>query len=438
MDFSEILQRLNIKALSQMQKRVINAVEERKDDILVLSPTGSGKTLAYLLPLVGEMECGGHTVQSITIVPNRELAQQQCEVLKSLKCGVTGMALYGGRMAMEEHREIVKQEPQIVFATPGRLKDHLEKGNIRAESVKFIVIDEFDKCLEMGFLDEMKAILEMLPVEARHILLSATESQEIPQFVNIHRLRRIDFQALEEEKKERIKTLFLRSQEKDKLRSLSLLLRNIKDETSIVFLNFRDSVERTNAFLKSEGFTTSCFHGGMTQEEREDALFRFQNGSTNVLVCTDLASRGLDIPEVGNIIHYHLPLNEESYIHRTGRTARWEASGKSIFILSKEECPPPYIKDIEEMGGLVDNLQVSQPKMATLYIGKGKRDKLSKGDIMGFLCKTGGLAGGEIGNISLRERYAYAAVKREKAKQAVSLCSGKKIKGIKTVVEPII
>lgn len=225
---------------------------------------------------------------------------------------------------------------------------------------------------------------------------------------------------------------------KDKLESLSQLLRSLGDASSIVFLNYRDSVERTNNYLVEQGFSTAYFHGGMEQKEREAALYRFSNGSANILVSTDLASRGLDIPDIDNIIHYHLPESEDGYIHRVGRTARWEAKGRAFFLLGPEEHIPDYVDaEVEGYEIPTELPEPAKPRMATIYIGKGKKDKISKGDILGFLCKKGGLKSAEIGKIDVNDRYAYAAVSRQKLRSVLNQVKGEKIKGIKTIVEEV-
>ena len=339
---------------------------------------------------------------------------------------------------MDEHRVMRQVRPQIIFGTPGRLNDHLDKGNLSAEYVKYLVIDEFDKCLEMGFQDEMSRLLQSLPHLERRILLSATEAEAIPQFVHMGRVEKVDYRLDDEQVPERVHIYKVRSEQKDKLEALSKLLRSFGDESSIVFLNYRDSVERTDQFLRQEGFSTSCFHGGMEQKMREDALYKFSNGSANIFVSTDLASRGLDIPNIDNIVHYHLPESEDGYIHRVGRTARWESKGKAYFLLGPTESIPEYVDaEVEDYEIPAELPAPALPRMATLYIGKGKKDKISKGDIVGFLCKKGGLTTTEIGKIDVKERYAYVAVARPRLRQVLRQVAGEKIKGIRTVVEEV-
>lgn len=420
-----------------MQRKTAEAVLHSENDVVVLSPTGSGKTLAYLLPLVQMIDKDNDNVQAIVIVPGRELALQSHEVFSSMGCGLKSMCLYGGRTTMDEHRVLRKKNPQVLFVTPGRLNDHLDKGNVVADFVKYLVIDEFDKCLKMGFHEEMKAISAKLPYVERRVLLSATDADEIPGFVNMGRTERIDFLSADLIS-DRINQFVVQSPGKDKLDTLFNLLCCFGNSSSIVFLNYRESVERVSDFLTDKGFTVSSFHGGKDQNAREDAVYRFSNGSANILVGTDLASRGLDIPNVDNIVHYHLPVGEDEYVHRVGRTGRWKAEGRAFFILGPDEALPEYIETTPDIYNVQNNVQSPVlPKMVTLYIGKGKKDKISKGDILGFLCKTGGLKGDDIGRIDVYERYSYAAVSRKHYKDIIKLTSGKKLKGLKTIVEII-
>ena len=440
MDIQKILTKLRITELNEMQQHAAEAITGTDGDVVLLSPTGTGKTLAYLLPLVQLVDASRDSVQALVITPGRELALQSQQVLQSMGSGIRSTACYGGRAAMDEHRVIKDVRPQIVFGTPGRLNDHLDKENISRYDIRYLIIDEFDKCLEMGFQAEMQKLIKSLPGLQRRILLSATNAEQIPQFVNMARKGTlIDFLPDDEQTSERVTLYEVHSPQKDKLDTLRQLLLSMGNESSIVFLNYRESVERVNSYLVEQGFTTSCFHGGLEQRQREDQLYRFSNGSANVLVATDLASRGLDIPNIQNIIHYHLPESQEGFIHRVGRTARWDATGRTFFILNSQEHIPDYVEgNIEDFDSpLTTHHSPLAPKMATLYIGKGKKDKLSKGDIVGFLCKKGELTADEIGRIDVKERYTYVAVKREKLQQVLRLTQGEKIKGIKTVIEEV-
>ena len=294
-----------------------------------------------------------------------------------------------------------------------------------------MVIDEFDKCLELGFRDEMSQIFAHLPGVRKRFLLSATDNEEITRFLPEYvRLDYLD----STEAAERIEQLYVSSPQKDKLETLADLLLSVGNQTSIVFVGFRESVERVAKFLRERGFVASSLHGGLEQRQRERELFRFVAGSTNILVSTDLAARGLDIQALDNVIHYHLPLNEQAFIHRNGRTARWDREGRSFIILGPEETLPPYV--------VADKFSVSHstrspqhPLWSSIYIGKGKKDKISKGDIAGFFMKVGGLDKDDVGRIDVRDYHSFVAINRKRTSETLIRLRGQKIKGIKTIFE---
>lgn len=431
----EILWNLRIDALNAMQEETCAAYRKGKD-LVLLSPTGSGKTLACLIPLVQSLKETEGGAQAVILVPSRELALQIEQVFKAMKTPFRIVSCYGGRPAMEEHRTLKQVNPHVVVATPGRMNDHLGKENIVTDTVHTLVIDEFDKCLELGFQDEMAQVLSRLQPLQRRFLLSATDAEQIPAFVSDRDFTKLDFLDRTESVSDRVQVRLVKSPQKDKLDTLANLLGSLRGGSSMVFVNYRESVERTAAFLKSKGFFYSSFHGGMEQKDRERALYKFSNGSCNVLVTTDLAARGLDIADVDHIIHYHLPLNEEAYIHRNGRTARWDAEGNAYVILGPEEHLPEYmpadmpVLNLRENGG-----RPRPPKWITLYIGKGKKDKINKVDIVGFLSKVGGLQKEEIGRIDVKEHYAFVAVARTCEREVLARVKGQKIKGIKCIIE---
>ena len=413
-----------------MQQDTAQAYRKSKS-LVLLSPTGSGKTLAYLLPLLETIKQGDDCVQAIVIVPSRELALQTQQVIKQSGTEVRSTAVYGGRPAMEEHRTLKGLQPHVIIGTPGRLLDHLTKGNIEPSSVHTLIIDEFDKCLEMGFREEVTRVFQFLTNVERRMLLSATDNPEITKFLPEY--TRLDY--LEEEVVgDRIEHYTIKSPEKDKLETLRRLLLGIGSGRSLVFVGYRESVERVANYLKEKGFYVSALHGGMEQQERERALYRFAGGSTNVMVSTDLASRGLDIPEVDNVIHYHLPLNHEAYIHRNGRTARWDKEGRVFVIVGPEEEFEGE-GELKSFDDLCDTGDIPKPQWESIYIGKGKRDKLSKGDVAGFLMKVGELSKDEVGRIDVRDHYTYVAISREKTNETLKRLRGQKIKGMKTLFE---
>lgn len=434
---NEMMWKLGIDALTPMQQTAIEEYRKGRD-LVLLSPTGSGKTLAYLLPMVQSLHKEEQGLQAVVLVPSRELAMQTEQVFKSMGTGIPVMSCYGGRPAMEEHRVMNALHPTVIFATPGRMNDHLHKGNIDVSHAHTLIIDEFDKCLELGFQDEMAQVLGQLPNLKRRFLLSATDAPAIPSFVSETSFVKLNFLPEEEQIPERIRVHTVKSPEKDKLATLENLLCTLGEKSSLVFVNYRESVERVCRYLQQRGIACEMFHGGMEQRDRERALYKFCNGSCNVFVSTDLASRGLDIPDIDHVIHYHLPLNEDAYIHRNGRTARWEAEGSVFLILNPMEQLPEYVAQRPEEYRLgTDFPHPAKPRWVTLYIGKGKKDKINKVDIVGFLSKVGGLQKDEIGRIDVKEHYAFVAIRRELLRSTLRAVAGQKIKGIRTIVEEI-
>lgn len=428
------LTRISVETLTPMQEAAISACRNHNDMVL-LSPTGTGKTLAYLLPVIGQLRLGVEGVQAMVIVPSRELALQIDSVVKSMALPWKVMSVYGGRAAMDEHRSMKGISPSIIIGTPGRLNDHLTKGNIDARGIQTLVIDEFDKCLELGFQGEMQEVIEKLPAVRRHYLTSATDMEEIPAFTGMRNSIKLDYLTMCEVDS-RVHTFIVHSESKDKLHALYKLLCTLSGGQAIVFCNHRESVERVGGYLREQRLACEAYHGGLEQELRERALYKFRNGSSNVLVSTDLAARGLDIPEVQHIIHYHLPGSEDAYIHRTGRTARWNAEGCSYLILHSEEHVPEYLKADVENYPLPERPQrPEQPQWSTLYVGRGKKDKINKVDIAGFLYKKGGLTRDDVGVIDVHDYYAYVAVRRTKVKQLLSMLANEKIKGLRTKIE---
>lgn len=443
---AEMLRNAGITALNTMQESMLKTYGGG-GHVVLLSPTGSGKTLAYLIPLMldlmerataGDAESAEAAVQAVVLVPSRELALQTEGVFKSLGTSLRAVSLYGGRPTMDEHRTMKGVKPQVVIATPGRMNDHLQKGNIQADTVRVLVIDEFDKCLELGFREEMAKVIRQLPKLRRRVLLSATDTEDIPTFASVGKEpSRLDFLDKNQEVQKRISLHLVQSPEKDKLGTLLKLLGSRGQESSLVFVNYREAVDRVGNYLKKEGVYCELFHGGMEQKDREKALYKFANGSCNVFVSTDLAARGLDIPDIDNVIHYHLPVNEEGYTHRNGRTARWQAEGNSYMILGPEETLPEYLEGLHPDGYALpaEVEKPKAPKWITLYIGKGKKDKLSKIDILGFLCQKGGLTKDDVGRIDVKEHQSFVAVSRQKHREVLQKIQGEKIKGLKTLIQ---
>lgn len=416
-----------------MQLEAIQANKDEKDFIL-LSATGSGKTLAFLLPILENLEENIMETQALIVVPSRELAIQIEQVFKRMGTGKKITATYGGHKREIEENNLM-QSPVVIVGTPGRLRDHIRRGNITVDSIKTLVLDEFDKSLELGFLEEMKFIIESLKNVKQKILTSATETSPIPDFIVLKNVHRIDYLS-SAKKKESLAVKAVYSEDKDKAETLFKLMCFLGNRSTIVFCNHREAVERTSKLLSEKGIYNEFYHGGMEQQQRDSALSKFRNGTTNVLVTTDLASRGLDIANIRYIIHYHLPHTEDAFIHRNGRTARMEASGTAILILSKDEKMPLFIKDEVETIVLPINVVLPEkPKWATLFIAAGKKDKVNKVDIVGFLTNKGQLKKEDIGLIDVKDFFSFVAIRKIKMNHLLHLVKNEKIKNKKVKME---
>jgi len=427
------LKSMGIESLNAMQVATI-AADEKDQDIILLSPTGSGKTLAYLIPLLLSLNPNIQKVQALVLVPTRELAQQIEQVWRSMSTGYKVNTCFGGRPSNGEKRELAFP-PALLIGTPGRLQDHIERGNVDVESIRLLVLDEFDKSLEMGFTDQMEAIISRIPALNKRILTSATDAVAIPPFTGIQNPIRLDFS----EKNSVLPGLNIftvKGDNNDKMDLLYRLLCYLGNDSSLVFCNQRDTVEKVNVYLTNRKLKNEFFHGKLEQPERERALSKFRNGSCTTFISTDLASRGLDIPEIRNVIHFDVPVRNDEFIHRNGRTARMSTEGSAFILLSATEDLPGFITPLPTSFALpLITSAPPKPEWATLYIGKGKKDKLSKMDVVGFMFKKGQLAKEELGMVEVKDYYSFVAIKIDKVNDVLKLVGTEKIKNMKTRIE---
>jgi superfamily II DNA/RNA helicase len=402
---TDILLKLNIESLNPMQEEAI-AVIEKTDNTMLLSPTGTGKTLAFLLPLIDSLDPTIDMVQALILVPTRELAIQIEQVVREMGTGFKVNAVYGGRPMSKDKLEI-KHAPAILIGTPGRVLDHFDSDRFSKESIETLVLDEFDKSLEIGFEIEMDGILRELPNIKKRILTSATQGVGIPKFVNFEKPVVIDYLKVKAASNLSIKTVI--SETKEKLPRLLELLMHLGNQPGIIFCNFRDSIGEVSSYLNAQEINHSCFSGVMEQKDRERSLIKFRNGTSQILIATDLAARGIDIPELKYIIHYELPHSLEEFTHRNGRTARVNAKGTAYVLKWKNEKLPPFVGDLE--GADISRQTAMGPQYwETLFISGGRKDKISKGDIAGLFFKKGNINKGQLGEIELKLDCAFVAV----------------------------
>ncbi|MBR5715004.1 MAG: DEAD/DEAH box helicase [Bacteroidales bacterium] len=435
----QALEALGFAIFNAMQEEMLKFFPEGHD-MLLLAPTGSGKTLAYLLPL---WEAGGRT---LIIAPSRELVQQIADVWQQLHTETRCVACYGGHDLRVEQQQLLSlsgnqptSENYLIVGTPGRLKDHIERGNIVPQAFKYLVIDEFDKSLELGFEEEMHAIIDTLSGLSQRIFTSATHTIPIAPWTGFSDYHQLDYGSDQKEPK-RLVMYQVKSPVPDKLETLRELLlcllgpsKGGQQEQAIVFANYREAAERIAHYLSDQDIENALYHGGLEQDMRDKSIIRLRGGSIRVLVSTDLASRGLDLPDVAHIIHYHIPQSQETYTHRNGRTARAGASGKAYVIVGPDEVLPEYFDDNLPYFSLKNHAAQLEPApMVTVYIGRGKKEKISKGDVVGFFTKNGGLKGADLGRIDVMDHCSYVAIRRDKAEAALAKVKGLKIKGEKT------
>ncbi len=434
-DLKKILSNFNIESLNEMQKATLE-ITPLGNDLILVSPTGSGKTLAFLLPLLELLNADKEGVQALIVVPSRELALQIETVWKQMSTDFKINCCYGGH-AIRIEKNNFQHPPSVIVGTPGRIAYHIRNENIVVRESHTLILDEFDKSLEFGFKEEMSFIIQNLPKLQKRILTSATILKEMPSFVRLH--NPIELNYSKNEKQQTNAALVIkevRAVGLDKLSALLLLIGKLGSQSKIIFCNHRDAVERIGELLDSRNVDHGIYHGGLDQIDREKVLIKLRNGSINCLLTTDLASRGLDIPEIEAIIHYQLPTSEDIMIHRNGRTARMNANGTAYFLLEEKDYLPPFLSVKPELETLPDKfIQPQHCEWKTLYIAAGKKDKINKMDIVGMLLQKGGLTKEELGKIEVLDHSAYAAIKSNRILKTLENISNEKIKNRKIKME---
>lgn len=431
-----VKEKLKIEEINDMQKKMMALASEQRD-IILLSPTGSGKTLAFILPMLKLLKPSTGRVQAVVVVPSRELVIQIAGIINSIAVNFKVTPLYGGHKVEDEVNSL-GAGTDIIVATPGRLLDHINRRNIDLLPTRILVLDEFDKSLELGFEKEMKKIIARLKNVSRIMLTSATRADVLPDFLVLKNPVTLSYLADNEELGRRLRVHKVESDANDKLQTLSDLLNHLAESgehpRSIIFVNHRESAERVADYLRKEGYPAVLYHGALDQQQRETAVALFNNGSRPILVATDLAARGLDIEGVKAIIHYHQALTPETYTHRNGRTARVDRDGDVYVLIGPNE-------DIRDFTDFDDTVYPARggknpvgERMSTLRFSAGKKEKLSKGDILGFLVKEGGAEGKGIGKIDVYDHYSLVSLPTSEVKSVLSKIKGKKIKGEKRLV----
>jgi superfamily II DNA/RNA helicase len=426
---SALLKNLGFKALNPMQEAMLSA-SSKNPNLLLLAPTGSGKTFAYLASILSQLE-DKPGVQALLLAPTRELVLQIENVLKMMKLPYKVNACYGGHKFSIE-RQNFTSPPTILIGTPGRVEDHIRRGTFNPKTISRIVFDEFDKALEFGFSKQMENILKEIPNCKGKLLVSATQAIEIPEYLQLNTIHTVDFS---EEEKGTIKSQQITTLIDKKTEGLFQLLKSFgTNKNAIVFSNHREACDRICDYLDEHEVVYSIFHGGLEQPQRELELLKFRNGSSRILIATDIAARGIDIPELDAVIHYQMPNTESTFVHRNGRTARMKSSGRSILIRTENDALPSYLKETPALLNLETYNAIEDPEWITFYVGKGKKDKVNKMDLVGFFLQFDFVSKTDLGLIEVKDFSAYIAIKRNKSKRLLAASQNLKIKNKKAKI----
>lgn len=429
---TEFLRNLSIVSLNEMQTTFIEKATA-SGNVMLLAPTGSGKTLAFLIPLIDKLQPEATGVQALIITPSRELALQIEQVFRSMKTSYKVSCCYGGHSIKIELNSL-SEAPAVIIGTPGRLMEHIERKSFDPRFVKMVVLDEFDKSLQLGFSDQLSVIFKALSGKQQHFLTSATRLDVWPTFLPFKNPETLNY--LKDESLSRLSLKVVHTKSVDKVETLMRLVAGFNQEVCLVFCNHREAVERISALFKQHNFEHGILHGAMEQIDREKNLIRYRGGAHNVLIATDLASRGLDIPEIKHVVHYQLPPQQESFIHRNGRTARMHAEGQAYLILASDETLPDYIDKSVAVLSVNPKIQLPPPpRFVCLYISAGKKDKISKGDIVGLLTKKGGLQSDDIGLITTLDFSSYVSVQRAMVRDLLVKVKNERLKKLKVKIE---
>ena len=436
------LKNMKYEIPSKVQSKVIPQLLNNKD-IIVKSKTGSGKTASFAIPLCEKVDINNNSVQGLIIAPTRELALQIKEEvqnigrIKKVRCS----AIFGKQPLKEQVAEL-KQRVHIVVATPGRIIDHIGRGTIDLSNIKFFIIDEADKMLNKGFVDDMESIMTKLPQNACKGMFSATIDDNINSVCEKYMKNIVRIEIKDEDKyiKKQISEFFIKSEEENKYDLLKSIIYKECPHSVIVFANTRDKVDEIYKSMKKDKFTVGVIHGDMSQDKRLFIIKDFKENKFNILVSSDITSRGIHVDDVSLVINYEVPRDKENYVHRIGRTGRVDKLGKAITIVSTKE--EKYLREIEEYTknqieeiSSSDEREVSEGKgkfkilqenllknrksninkkenqeVTKIYLNVGKKKKIRVIDIVGAFSNIEGINNEDIGVIEVKDTCSYVDI----------------------------
>lgn len=459
----EALSNLGYNIPSEVQEEVIPYVMDDRD-VIVKSQTGSGKTAAFGIPVCEKIEAEAKNTQALVLVPTRELAVQVKEELanigryKKLRCS----AIFGKQPMAIQIREL-KQRVHIVVSTPGRCYDHITRGSLNLSEIRYLIIDEADKMLSMGFIEQIESIIEALPNNRITMLFSATIPEEISELCGKYMKEPV---KIEVEHKNTTSSIidqyYYEIDENRKFNLLTKIIYTFRPDSAIIFCNTKEAVDRLTVSMKNEGYSVNSLHGGMEQKDRLSTMKSFKHGEFDYLVATDVAARGIHIEEISLVLNYDIPRELESYIHRIGRTGRAGSTGLALTFVTPYEMK--YLRELEEFIGyrldrkdipdeeesesgkkiyknivrktkLNRNQKAAKSNVTKIYINAGKKKKLRALDIVGAISSIEGISGEDIGIIDIQDNVSYVDILRDKGDIVLRELKNKTIKGKKVRAE---
>ncbi len=446
---------LGYDEMTPIQAQSIPVLLEGRD-LIGQSKTGSGKTAAFTLPILQKLNLGERYVQALILCPTRELCMQVAREVRKLgrhHSGLQVLILSGGHPLFPQVSSLEKGV-HLVVGTPGRVLDHLNRETLDLRKISFLVLDEADRMLDMGFREDMEKILGNTPKNRQTVLFSATFPAQIETLSQAYQNRpaRVTIEP-EKQAASSIRQIFFEATPEVKFNGLLWILQQNQPESAIIFCNLKTTVMELTRLLAQAGVSTSCLHGDLDQNERDRVMAKFRNRSTRILIATDVAARGIDIENLDAVINFDLPSQADIYVHRIGRTGRAGQRGLAISLVTSRE--KGRIQSIEKLTGQtieakilakVENLDVQEFKkalqqdaiMATLFIGGGRKEKMRPGDILGALTgEAGGLQASDIGKIEIHDHFSYVAVSKAIAPLAMERLRDGRIKGRKFRVEMV-
>ncbi len=430
---------LGYTAMTPIQAHTLPLILAGKD-VIAKAKTGSGKTAAFGIGLLTNLEVSSSRVQALVLCPTRELADQVGKELRRLARftdNIKILTLCGGVPFAPQLGSLV-HGAHVVVGTPGRLLDHLRRGSLDLGSLRTLVLDEADRMLDMGFQDEIGALIAATPKKKQTLLFSATYPEAITELSATLQHDPVEVSVDETHDESAIEQILYEVDPEERTAAVAKILRHYRPESTLVFCNTKVECQEVAASLVREGFAALAIHGDLEQRERDLVMVRFANRSVSVLVATDVAARGLDIKELQAVINYELPRNPEIHTHRIGRTGRAGEQGLAVSLVAPHEGR--RVQAIENaLGGSISRGELASltvtasapavPPMVTLRIDGGRKNKLRPGDILGALTGEGGIAASEVGRIDISDSHTYVAIVRTSAEQALACLRGNKIKG---------